>query len=305
MNKYTDVVTVGLVSLLAACAAGEKPAGFNADDASAPPGAPSSPSPDRGTVPGAPDDAGTFMGGDVGTPSGLDAVVYGQSPDALYRLDPLTKSVKRVGAFDGCSGVIDIALDSTSKMYGTTFSGLWSIDAATAKCTRIGGAGPVTSYPNSLSFVPQGTVDANSEALVGYEGGNYFRLDTATGAKTKIGELGGGLQSSGDIVSVKGGATYLTVTGTGCMSGDCLVEVNPATGALVKNWGNVHHTQVYGLAFWAGSVYGFDNGGELFEVTFKNGQLVVTDIVIPMEPAGLVFYGAGSTTSAPVTPATN
>jgi hypothetical protein len=264
------------------------------------------------TAPGA-DDAGTApvvdastdspsivpsdasFGADIG-PSNRPSEVYGNSPDTLYKLDPDTKAVEVVGTFDGCSQIIDIALDKDSRLFGTTSTTLVSIDRKTAKCSEIARG----SYPNSLSFVPAGTLDPSVEALVGYEGDSYVRIDPLTGAKTTVGSIGGGLASSGDIVSVKGGGTYLTVTGVNCK--DCLIEVNPATGALVKNWGSVQHAQVFGLAFWAGKVYGFDNAGELFEVTFNGAAIATSAIAIPSKPTDLVFWGAGSTTSAPITP---
>ncbi len=183
-------------------------------------------------------------------------------------------------------------------MYATTFDGVYTVDAATSACKLLA----FGSYPNSLSFVPAGTVDPSVEALVGYNGSTYVRINTTTGALTTVGALGGSTySSSGDIVSVIGGGTYLTVKGgTDCTSNDCLVSVNPATGALVTNYGSVGHSQVFGLAFWAGDVYGFDSAGGLFEVTFPDaGGLGVTNIPIPNAPSGLSFFGAGSTTSAP------
>ncbi len=222
------------------------------------------------------------------------AEVYGHSPDVLYRLDPDTKKVTVIGPFQGCSSVIDIALDADSKMYGTTFGGLYKIDKATAKCTLIAPGG----YPNSLSFVPKGTLLQDAEALVGYNGGQYIRIDTTNGQITNVGQLGNGLSSSGDIVSVKGGATYLTVNGAGCA--DCIVEVDPKTGKMIKNWGPLGYGAVFGLAFWAGSAYGFDNGGDLFEIKFGANSVTTVKIVVPMAPPNLQFWGAGSTTSAPV-----
>ncbi len=120
--------------------------------------------------------------------------------------------------------------------------------------------------------------------------------------RRKIGTLGGGLRSSGDIVSVKGGKSYLTVKGTGnnCTTNDCLVEIDPANGKLVKNWGSIEHTDVFGLSFWGGKVYGFDDGGELFEVTFGTSSITTTTISIPSKPPALSFWGAGSSTSAPL-----
>ncbi|MDI1436917.1 hypothetical protein [Polyangium sorediatum] len=235
---------------------------------------------------------------DGGTPDPeLPAEVFGHSPDRLYKLEPYTKEVSVVGYFEGCGDVIDIAIDKDSKIVGTSFYGLYWIDKTTAKCTEIASG----SYPNSLSFVPAGTLDPNHEVLVGYENATYVRIDTVTGVMTTVGSIGGGYSSSGDIVSVKGGGTYLTVKGNGC--DDCLIEVNPKTGALVKNWGPVGNSDVFGIAFWAGSVYGFTNSGFLFELTFNpNGTSVTsTPIAIPGNP-NLQFWGAGSTTFAPVEP---
>jgi hypothetical protein len=242
--------------------------------------------------------AGFGFGGSTGEGgSGLPTVdeVYGHSPSTLYRLDPQTKQVTVVGSFGGCdSNVIDIALDADSNMYATSFGGLHRVDRSNAVCTPIADG----SYPNSLSFVPAGTLDPSVEALVGYQGSTYVRIDPTSGTITNVGSLGGGYASSGDIVSVKGGGTYLTVTGQGC--GDCLVEVNPSNGALVKNWGPVGHSQVFGLAFWGGRAYGFSNAGALFEVSFGSDTVTSVLIDVPNAPAGLQFWGAGSSTSVPL-----
>src|SRR5262249_43979699 len=62
------------------------------------------------------------------------------------------------------------------------------------------------------------------------------------------------------------------------------------------------YAEVFGLAFWAGSAFGFSAAGQLFEVTFDGDALSTTPIPIPDPPAGLEFWGAGSTTSAPPLP---
>lgn len=223
------------------------------------------------------------------------AEVYGHSSATLYRLDPITKNVTVVGDFNGCSAVIDIALDKDSKIIGTTFDGVYAIDKATAACSLIASG----DFPNSLSFIPAGTLDPNVEALVGYQADQYVRIDPVTGSKQYVGNSwNNGLFSSGDVVSVKNGKSFLTVQGTGCPT-DCLVEINPATGAMVQNWGPLGYSAVYGIAFWAGSVYAFTEGGQLFEVSFPNNVLTTTLI---SSPPGTSFWGAGSTTSAPPEP---
>lgn len=246
-------------------------------------------------------------GGDVGGLGGLggqgggepigETEVFGHSAATLYKLDPVTKQVTVVGNFQGCpTAVIDIALDKDGGMVGTTFDGLYAIDKTTAACSLIASGG----FPNSLSFVPEGTVDPNAEALVGFEGSTYVRIDTTTGQKQTLGDLGSGYTSSGDVVSVIGGGTYLTVFGGPESCNDCLIEVDPKTGAFVKNVGQLGYSSVYGLAFWGGAAYGFNDFGVLFEINLTNGM--TTPIAIPGAPAGLSFYGAGSSTSAPLEP---
>jgi predicted small secreted protein len=262
---------------------------------------------------GGTDDAGSLLGGDAG-PSFPDAggpsndggggasvtMVYAQSADTLYRLDPASKQVAVVGPFTGgCTSVIDIAIDSSSNAYVTTSNDLWKVSLQTAACTHISSG----NYPNSLSFVPKGTLDPNAETLVGYFGSQYIRIDTTTGLVTNVGALTGGYTSSGDIVSVIGGGTFLTVKGGSQSCDDCLLQIDPKTGDLVQSYGTVNHTDVFGLAFWAGTAYGFDNAGQVFSIGWQNGQLVTSDIPVPNPPPGLSFWGAGSSTSAPPTSA--
>ncbi|NUP14066.1 MAG: hypothetical protein HOW73_49165 [Polyangiaceae bacterium] len=235
-------------------------------------------------------------GGEGGGNDGPEvAEVFGHSAATLYRLDPDTKEVTVVDNFDGCYSVIDIALDKDSNLYATTTDGLYSVDKLTAECTLIARG----DFPNSLSFIPAGTLDPNVESLVGYKGATYVRIDPATGQITNVGSLAeSNLVSSGDIVSVKGGNTYLTVKGGPCDT-DCLVEVNPVTGVMLKNWGPLGYESAFGIAFWAGSVYGFTDSGELFEVTFDDMVMTTTLIANPPDTS---FWGAGSTTSAPPAP---
>ncbi|MDF2693150.1 MAG: hypothetical protein K0S65_1533, partial [Labilithrix sp.] len=214
----------------------------------------------------------------------------------LYKLEPATKAVTVVGDFKECEDIIDIALDEHSTIYGVSYDTLYTIDKNTATCTRLNSG----AYPNSLSFVPKGTLDPDEEALVGYDGGDYIRINVQDGSRTVLGKLGGNLVSSGDIVSVKGGKTFLTVKGGSCNTNDCLVEVDPQNGEMLKNWGSIEHKKVFGLSFWGGNIYGFDEEGNLFEVVFGSNKIVTTTIPIPQKPSGLSFWGAGSSTSAPL-----
>jgi hypothetical protein len=146
--------------------------------------------------------APSFGASDGSAPVQAPAEVFGHSADALYKLDPMTKKVELVGSFAGCdAAVIDLAMNENADLFVVTPNTLYRVDKSTASCSRIASG----SYPNSLSFVPKGTLDPNEEALVGFEFTNYVRIDSRTGQKqiVRTGALKDGLWSSGDIVSVR------------------------------------------------------------------------------------------------------
>jgi hypothetical protein len=243
---------------------------------------------------------GVGAGGGVTVGTGGSEVlagVWGESDDTLYKLDPTTNTVSVIGMFNGCDGVLDIAVDKDNNMFGTTLDGVYAIDKDTAACSLL----QAGTYPLSLSFVPEGTLDPNTEVMVGYDGADYVRIDTSNGTVTTIGALSGGFEASGDIVSVIGGSTYLTVKFGGCNT-DCLLEVDPVSGDMITNWGEVGYTQVFGLAYWGGTAYGFTNAGELFSIEFGSSTVTTALIAIPNAPPGLKFWGAGSSTAAPLVP---
>lgn len=240
-------------------------------------------------------DGGTGFGSEGGPPPPPSGIVYGHSSTTLYRIDTASHAVSEVGFFFGCGHVADIAVDETSTIYASNGAELFVVENNTARCTKVA----TGAFPNSLSFVPSGTLDAK-ETLVGYEGGSYMKIDTASGKTEKVGELGGGFESSGDIVSVKDGKTFVTVKGPECA--DCLVEVDPTTGALTKNWGSLGMVDVFGLAFWGGEVFAFSDSGDVALVKLGADTLTTEKLSVPNAPADLSFRGAGSTTSAPVGP---
>jgi hypothetical protein len=137
---------------------------------------------------------------------------------------------------------------------------------------------------------------------VAYAAGNYYRVDPNVGTLTQLGSLPTGFESSGDIVSVQDGGTFLTVKNMSMMPpcNDCLVQVSPINGALIRNYGPLPYTRVFGIAYWGGSVYGFTSLGEVFEVAPQGNGIVTRRIPIVMPPRNLSFFGAGSSTLVPV-----
>jgi hypothetical protein len=254
--------------------------------------------------------------------------VYAQSSDTLYKLEPFSKVVTKIGLFDcvqlsqnllcggPCGdGMWDIALDKNGQMYGSVMKldnalppnqtgEIVKIDKATAHCTVLQQS--MQQYPNSLSFVPAGTIDPVNETLVGYVNDQYVKIDTSTGVMTTIGSLnpnstGSTWYSSGDVVSIIMGKTYLTakpVMDPAYSGTDTMLEIDPVTGKALKVLGDTGFPKLWGLGFWAGTAYGFSATGQLCSIDVMTG----IGTPIPIMGGGAVFWGAGNTTAAPTMP---
>ena len=93
-------------------------------------------------------------------------------------------------------------------------------------------------------------------------------------------------------------STALALTKVTVPGPDCLLQVDPKNGNVIQNYGSVSRGAVYGLAYWAGALYGFDEGGDLFMITGGDGGTATTmDVTVD---GGVKWWGAGSTTSAPL-----
>src|SRR6185503_8378535 len=134
-------------------------------------------------------------------PDGEDAV-YAHSNTELYQVDPDTLEVSLVGAFvfdDPLEEMTDIAIDHSGQMIGISYTHVYRVDRETAVCEQLT---ELTQTFNALSFVKDGA--GREQLLAAASDGAVHRLDPQTGAFSRIGEYGGGLWSSGDLVSVEG-----------------------------------------------------------------------------------------------------
>lgn len=266
--------------------------------------------------------------GRVETPPTPDAAappsrIYAHTLDTLYLYDTAANAPKEIGRFSCVKAgdrVLDIALDRTGAMFGTTDDVFISIDPINATCTVVKEPGTFNPYPNSLSFVPAGTVDATKEALVGYafnttngRADRYVRIDTQTGDVSDVGDLNPAGASvtyaaSGDLISLIQAAnkTYLTVKKFGADGGldattDYLAEIDPSSGQLVKVIGAINHTTLYGFGYWAGKGYGFTGSGKVVQIDMGTGVgTLLTNLTV--DGGAGSWFGAGVTTQAPVAP---
>ncbi|MBX3210594.1 MAG: hypothetical protein KF850_01030 [Labilithrix sp.] len=268
---------------------------------------------------------------DGGKPPGR---IYAHDKNTLYRFDPLAGTLVEVGVFDcvpqnGVGGlgstkendaVIDLALDRTGQMYATTYWRFIKVDATSGACQVIKTEAVANRYPNSLSFVPAGTIDPTQEALVGYAFDNlddatiYTRIDLTTGEMTDEENLNpspalNGVEYgiSGDFISLvrDQGKTYAAikqVTGDAGAGNDLLAEVNPKTGTLIAIIGDTGQKGYYGMGFWAGKAYGFTVSGDIYEVDIATGGSKLVLSAKDKDGAPIAWFGAGVTTDSPTAP---
>ena len=269
---------IALVALLVACGAPSRRPGNGGG-------------PDAGSS--SPDAAGPT--GDSGPPG--TTYVYAHTADTLYQVDPDTLAITMVGAFGwpasvGTDQMTDIAIDKTGQMTGVSFTRVYRIDPSTAQTTLL--SPNLAGSFNGLSFVPAASVGATGDdVLVGTRNtdGKVFRVDPMTGATTQVGDMGGGYVSSGDMVAIDGFGTVQTVPGA---NGDQLVRLASGTFAATPIGNGTGYTDIWGVAYWKGKVYGFTDTGQFVLIDPMSGgaTLVSTNAV--------AWWGAAVTTTAPV-----
>jgi hypothetical protein len=227
-------------------------------------------------------------------PAAENAAVYAHSSGALYRVDPDDLEVTLVGNFgwpNGSDSMTDIAIDRDGNMVGVSFDSVYAIDKDTAAATYLA---PLQGQFNGLSFVAAGP-DPNDEILVGAAlSGAVYQIDPMNGNSTMLGNYGGGLGSSGDLVYVRGFGTVATVTdGVG---NDKLARIDPGNGwsAELIGTGDTGATSIWGLGFWKNQVYGFTDTRQFLLID------TVTGLGTPIETSSVNWWGAAVTTSAPI-----
>ena len=221
--------------------------------------------------------------------------LYAHTSSTLYKLELKTKSFSVVGnfTFDKSAGsVTDIALDRGNTLYAVTFGDLFVCKSNTAKCSWI--MKLPTSF-NGLTFVHKGTIFPNHDALIGVANdGGWWHVDYQAAKLTKLGSYGSGYTSSGDAFSVLGVGTFATVVKSGS-SGDHLVSVDPKTGKVLKDFGSIGASGLWGFAWWDGVFYGFASNGTVWNINITTGKgSQVSGFTIPKA----AWWGAGVSTEA-------
>jgi hypothetical protein len=234
-------------------------------------------------------------GGGGGGGGGETVYVYAHSASTLYRIDPDTLQVQMVGPFQWGAIVsdemTDLAIDKNGDMIGVSYSRVYRVDPASAKTTLLSSS--LSGSFNGLSFVPAAMLGTTGEdVLVGTRNsdGKVFRVDPTTGNATEVGNMGA-FTSSGDLVAVAGFGTVQTVLGT---STDELARLAPQTFAATPIGNGTGYSEIWGVAYFKGKVFGFTNGGHFVTIDPNTGTAA------SVSQTSIEWWGAAVTTVAPV-----
>lgn len=223
--------------------------------------------------------------------------VYVHSYQNLYAVDPESLEVMLIGPFGWPGGpeadmMTDIAVDGDGNITGISWGSVYAVDKDTAQCTFL--ATLSGQEFNGLSWVPEGAIDPGGEVLIaGGLQGSVWRINPMTGESVQIGDYGGAMESSGDIVSVDGFGTVATVKNGSTL--DYLARLDLTTGAATII-GGTGYPDIWGVGYWRNKVFGFVATNEFVLIDVDTGEATY----VSTGPEN--WAGAGVTTSAPIIP---
>jgi hypothetical protein len=179
----------------------------------------------------------------------------GQPPQAgpsdLYMVESIASGVDhRIGRIRTQSGmepiVTDVAVGPGGALWAISFATLYRVDIQTGMAIEVGPLNVSTA--NALAFDAQGALYSAT-----WDDGSLLRVDTITGAATRLGGFGSGFTSWGDLAFAPDGTLFAAVRSS--LNDGVLVTVNPQTGAAARV-GSIGVGDVFGLAFVGTALFG-------------------------------------------------
>lgn len=240
-------------------------------------------------------------------PVSIDAVIWAHSGRELFRFDPNTMRVTSMGDLDTRDEVLeiqddgrrffsltDLAVRSDGAVYGLGRNRVWLIDPERAMATSV-----VEGVQGvAMTFVPPGEVSSEEELIVGYEDDGTARLarvDLDAGTVENLAFFSGDCEPSGDIASIAGLGTFVTLRCGDDESTDFLARLD-VTDASLEMIGPIGVADIWGLGFWAGVFYGFTEPGELVRIDATTGR----GTIVSSDTGAEAYWGAGVTVDAPL-----
>ena len=234
----------------------------------------------------------------------INAKMYAHSKNELFSLAPGDLKLTKVGDFHpNGPDINDLAITTDGTMYALSINDLYKVDPKTAKLTHVTAVKGTANV--SLTFEKTGKIllaaDKQGDLRsIAFSGPN-------AGTVTTLGNYGDGQTSSGDLVGISDGTLFDTTDkGKGATKeNNKLVIVDQKTGRATPIC-SVGHGQVWGLAFWLGTIYGFTKDGKLLRIKLTRDELrgqwvgCTTAPVEKKDQYSHEFWGAAVTPLAPI-----
>jgi hypothetical protein len=240
-----------------------------------------------------------FDGGNEGSGSGGDYIVYAHSDTVLYSIDLDNKSLVTVGNFNapGSDAMTDLAVAPDGTLYVVSETAMYTASPTDGHVTMVGSLAACGSRAVALTTTPSGDI------WTGDFKGALCKIDVSTSPPT-VGApitMGSNMALTGDFVAVDDGTVFGTAynlkdgTGSGTQANNVLVKIDLTTGAVTQV-GSTGYPVLYGTAFQEGKVFAFTHDGTGHVVTIDTTTGVGTlynTFVDPNTSKGIAFAGAG------------
>jgi hypothetical protein len=241
--------------------------------------------------------------------------VYAHSDHVLYHIDLVRRSLVTVGPFrapsvNGGGGaeedvITDLAVKPDGSIYVISKTNLYTANAMDGHVTPVGSVTACGEYAVAMTFGPDGVL-----YTADYHGA-FCKIDLSRSPPSvqMIGNLGGGLALSGDLVAVGDGTIFGTAyrlsdrTDTGTQENNLLVRLDPASGRVTQTMGQTGFPKLFGIAYNQGRVFGFthDGTGHVVTIDPSSGQAALYGTFMdPATQRGISFAGAGVNAMVPI-----
>jgi hypothetical protein len=178
---------------------------------------------------------------------------------------------------------------ATNTIYVVSQTALYTADRGDGHVDAVGTVAPCGTGNAALTATSDGKLYAadNEGALCEIDPG--FTPPKVT----QIGTLGSNLSIAGDLVGLGNGSLYGTAVKP-ASSSDLLIQIDPSSGNVTNVIGSMGFSQVLGLAYASGLLYGFTRDGSVLLINRQTGMgAVVGTFTDPTTGHGVAFSGAG------------
>lgn len=225
---------------------------------------------------------------------GLDCVFYAHGPGnaqspqgsqgVFYTIDPFKKKVEYIGEIYTKSSLLDIDSHPDGKIYGISAQHLYRYTFVAGEWlwAEVGELQADLQGANGLAIDRSGDAYATARD-------ELYSVNLGTGRAQKLGNLTGGVNSSGDCVVNKGDILYMTSKKMNADLPDDLIKIN-RTNNTTEVVGTTSHSRIFGLTAAWGKLFGVTANGDLIAIDQGTGA---STLIQTFE--GRSFYGAAST----------